>query len=135
MARSAASRSKSAAGCSARSPTVYDFLEALFAAQYAFIRAETVFRCARVHDRVPRRGTGDGFAGSGGLVGAARLTTFFAFDGLCALFGKAARGRSAAGPNSMPNIPDRSSVASTFPLAGPLRAFERSDPALAIKSC
>jgi len=39
------------------------------------------------------------------------------------------------GAISMPNISERSSLASTFEPAGVLRVFDRSDPAFAIKSC
>jgi hypothetical protein len=39
------------------------------------------------------------------------------------------------GAISMPNIPERSSLASTFAPAGSFRFVERSDPAFAIKSC
>ena len=40
-----------------------------------------------------------------------------------------------AGANSMPTISERSTFASTFTPADPLRFFERSEPALAINSC
>ena len=51
--------------------------------------------------------------------------------------GTALAGRFAgvAGTISMPNISERSSLASTFAPAGRLPFFERSDPASAIKSC
>lgn len=56
-------------------------------------------------------------------------------DGFVAGALDAARLRDGAGAISMPNISDRSSPASTFAPAGPLRVFERSDPAFAINSC
>jgi hypothetical protein len=70
--------------------------------------------------RVTPAGVGDVFA----LTGVAR------FD---ATRPDAARFDGVAGAISMPNIFERSSLASTFALAGRLRFFERTDPAFAIK--
>jgi len=42
---------------------------------------------------------------------------------------------AGGGAISMPNISERSSLASTFAPDGPLRFFEKPEPAFAIKSC
>jgi hypothetical protein len=56
-------------------------------------------------------------------------------DGFVATVLTAARFGVVAGAISMPNISERSSLASTFAPAGLLPFFERPDPALAIKAC
>ena len=73
------------------------------------MRADTARRLADAMDGFPVRSVGEGFV-------AARL------------------GRGV-GAISMPKIPERSLLASTFAPAGPFRVFERSDPAFAISSC
>jgi hypothetical protein len=112
------------------------FLEALRAAQYSFMRADTACRLASVSRFRARLGAeGFGFAGLVNFVCLDDASGPAAAAGFVASVPAAARFRGVAGAISMPNISERSSRASTFALAGPSRGFERSDPALAIKSC
>lgn len=60
---------------------------------------------------------------------------FSAVDGFVATVLTAARFGRVVGAISMPNISERSSLASTFSPADSLCFFERSEPAFAIKSC
>ena len=99
------------------------------------MRADTACRLASVSRFRARLGAeGFGFAG---LVNFVCLDDAFgpaAADGFVASVPAAARFRGIAGAISMPNISDKSPLASTFVAAGPLRFFERSDPAFTIKS-
>src|SRR6266516_1153007 len=58
-----------------------------------------------------------------------------AADGFVATVLTATRFGGAADAISMPNISERSSLASTFAAAGAFRFCARSEPAFAIKSC
>jgi hypothetical protein len=127
------------------------FVKALLSAQYFFMRAATARRALGVHDRVPDRCSDAdmfrvvGVANFAGLADGLELAPFDRFGVDCPAGGfvvvrlavrpACARFRGDADAISIPNIPARSSLASTFAPAGPLRVFERSDPALAINSC
>src|SRR5713101_4073479 len=114
------------------------FLKALRAAQYSFMRADTARRFAGVMNGIPARSFGAGFLSFAGLVDVVCLddsSEFAAVDGFVVIVLAAARFGCGVGAISMPNIPERSSLSSTFAPAGPLRVIERSDPAVAIKSC
>ena len=114
------------------------FLKALRAAQYFFMRADTARRFAGVINRFPARSAAAGFLGFAGVVEVVRLDDSFDFaevDGFGVIVPAAARVGCVGGAISMPNIPERSWLASTLERAGPFRVFERSDPAFAIKSC
>lgn len=76
-----------------------------------------------------------GFAGPANVVRLEGLSEFTPIDGFVVILLAATRFDGVVGAISMPNIPERSSLSSTFAPAGPLRAFEMSDPAFAIKSC
>lgn len=112
------------------------FVAALRAAQYLRMRSAIARRFAGVNRGVPPRcvgarvGVAD-MVNAGGFDDTADLV---AVDGFVTRVLAAAR-RGGDGAISMPNIADRSSLASTFAPAGPLRVFERSDPAFAIRSC
>ena len=112
------------------------FLEALRAALYSFMRADAACRLASDSGFLAPRLTG-GVVSFAGLVTLVCLDDAFtpeAVDGLVATVPAAARS-DVAGAISMPNISERSSPASTLALGGPLRFFERSEPAFAIRSC
>src|SRR3972149_11851294 len=114
------------------------FDRSLLAAQYLRMRSDIARRFAGVSRCVPsaRLGAGSlGFAGRITLVGLDDVSECAVVDGVVASVLAAARLRSVAGAISMPNISERSSLASTFAPAGPFRFFERSDPAFASKSC
>ena len=109
----------------------------LFAAQYLRMRSDIARRFAGVSRCVPsaRLDAGSfGFAGRITLFGLDDVSERAAGDGFGATVLTAARVGST-GAISMPNISERSSLASTFTAVGPLRFFERSEPAFAIKSC
>ena len=102
------------------------------------MRADTARRCADVINGFLAWRVGAGVLGSGGVVEVVRLDDPFAFAGAEAvgvIAPAAARFGFGVGAISMPNIPERSWLSSTFAVAGPFRVFERSDPAFAIKSC
>src|SRR5829696_6015523 len=110
----------------------------LLAAQYLRMRSDIARRFAGVSRCVPsaRLGTGSfGFAGRIALGGLDDVSGCVVVDGVVASMLTAPRLPGVAGAISMPNISERSSLASTFALDGPLRVFERPEPALAIKSC
>ena len=110
----------------------------LLAAQYLRMRSDIARRFAGVSRCVPwaRLGAGSfGFADWITLVGLDDVSRCAAVDGLVASALTGARLGGVAGAMSMPNISERSSLASTFTPAGRLPFFERSDPAFAIKSC
>ena len=110
----------------------------LLAAQYLRMRSDIARRFAGVSRCVPsaRLGAGSfGFAGWIPLVGLDDVPECVVVDGVVASMLAAARLGDVAGAISMPNISARSSLSSTFALDGPLRFFERPEPALAIKSC
>ena len=113
------------------------FLRALRAAQYFFIRADTARRFAGVMNDFPARGVSAGFLGFAAVVDVVCLDDSFVFVGLDAfdLIVPAAARLGCGGAISMPNISERSSLASTLAPAGSLRVLERSEPAFAIKSC
>lgn len=75
------------------------------------------------------------FAGLGNVIRLDGSSDFAPVDGFVMILLARARVGRAVGAISMPNIPERSSLASTFAPAGPLRVFEIPDPAFAIKSC
>ena len=114
------------------------FLKALRAAQYFFMRADTARRFADDINRFPSRSAAAGFLGVAGVVEVVRLDDAFELagvDGIGVIVLAAARFGPGVGAISMPNIPERSWLASTFAPTGRFRVFERSDPAFAIKSC
>lgn len=122
------------------------FIKALLSAQYFFMRAATARRAPGVHDRAPARGSAAGVLRIAGLADTALddgvepprvgdSDVNGPVGGFVAALPARGRFGRAAGAISIPNIPSRSSLASTFAPAGPLRVFERSDPAFAIKSC
>ena len=102
------------------------------------MRSDTARRFAGVSCCFPSRRL------DGGSLSVAGLLTFVCPDdafefaavgSFVATVLTAARFGGSAGAISIPNISERSSLASTFTLAGRLRFFERSEPAFAIKSC
>ena len=102
------------------------------------MRSAAARRVAAVHARVLALRLDAGFfrvAGPGDVVRLAAFSDFTAVDALVVILLAAARLDDVVGVISMPNIPERSSLSSTFARAGPLRVFDMSDPALAIKSC
>ena len=122
------------------------FIKALLSAQYFFMRADTARRALGVHDRVPARSSDAdlfrvvGLANVAGVDEGPELAPFdgFGVDCLAGGFGAArvgARVGGAADAISIPNIPARSSLASTFAPDGAFRFCARSEPAFAIKSC
>ena len=114
------------------------FINARRAAQYFFMRADTARRCAAVMNGFRGRRLGAGFLGVAGLGDGVRpdgSSVFVAVDRSLVILPAAARFGRSVGAISMPKIAERSSPASTFAPADPLRVFERSDPAFAIKSC
>ena len=114
------------------------FINARRSAQYFFMRADTARRLAAVMNGFPARSLPTGFLGFAGSGVGVRLdgsSVFVAVDRSFVIPLAAARFGRSAGAISMPNIPARSSLSSTFAPDGPLRVFERSDPAVAIKSC
>ena len=114
------------------------FLNALRAAQYFFMRADTDRRFASVMNSFPARRLRPGFlsfSGLGDVVCLGGFSEFAGIDGFVVILLAAARFGRAVGAISIPNISERSSLSSTLAPAGPLRVFEMSDPAFAIKSC
>jgi hypothetical protein len=112
------------------------FLEALRAVRYSFMRADTACRVACGIKGFLSRRPAAGFLGFAGPV-VVRLDASSgssAVDRFVAIL-PAARPGCGVGAISMPNIPERSSLSSTFAPAGPLYIIERSDPAFAINSC
>ena len=102
------------------------------------MRADTARRFAGVMNGFPARSFGAGLLSVAGLVDVVRLddsSEVPAVDGFVVILLAAARFGCGFGAISMPNSPERSSLSSTFASAGPLRVIERSDPAVAIKSC
>ena len=103
------------------------------------MRADTARRFAGVMNRFAALSLAAAFLGVAGVAEVVRPDDSFEFAGADG-FGVilvAARARFGCwvGAISMPNIAERSWLASTFAPAGPFRLFERSDPAFAIKSC
>src|SRR3989304_107545 len=114
------------------------FTRSLLAAQYLRMRSDIARRFAGVSRCFPSRRLDVGSLSFAGLLTFVCLDDAFepaAVDGFVATVLTAARFGGVAGAISMPNISERSSLASTFTPAGPLRFFERSEPAFAIKSC
>ena len=101
------------------------------------MRADTAFRFVSVNAFLarPLATAGFGFAGLANLVCLDDASAPTALDNFLVIALDAPRFGGVVEAISMPNISERSQLASTFALAGPLRVFERSDPALAIKSC
>ena len=124
-------------------PQAYDDLDVFFffsrhAAQYFRMRADIARRLAGVNRCFPSRRSGEdliGFAGRMAFVCLDDASKCTGVDGFVAGGRPAERFGTVARAISMPNISERSSLASTFAAAGPLRLFERSDPAFTIKSC
>ena len=113
------------------------FTRSLRAARYLRMRSDIARRFAGVSRCVPSRRFG---AGSFGFAGRTNLVVLDEGSELTNVDRFVATPLTAArlgddGAISMPNISERSSLASTFAAAGPLRFFERSDPALTIRSC
>jgi hypothetical protein len=107
------------------------------AAQYLRMRSDIARRFAGVSRFLSRRSSAGSFGFDGGITPAclddpSALTELDRFDGTSP---DAARFGGIAGAISMPNIAERSALASTFAPAGRLPVFERSDAAFAIKSC
>lgn len=101
------------------------------------MRTDTAFRFAGVNGVVARRLGAEGFRFAD-LFAPVCLNDVFALaavDGFVATVLTAARFGGVAGAISMPNISERSSLASTFALARPVRFCERPDPAFVSKSC
>src|SRR5438552_10280181 len=114
------------------------FTKSLLVAQYLRMRSDIARRFAGVSRCVLSRRWGAGSFGFAGRITPAALDDASALpdlDRFVATSPAAARAGVVAGAISMPNISERSSLASTFAPTGRLPVFERSDPALAIKSC
>ena len=107
------------------------------AAQYFRMRSDIARRFVGV-SRCPlsaRLGTGVfGFASRITLVGLDDVSGGVVVDGVVASILAAVHWRGVAAAISMPNISERSALASTLTPAGRLPFFERPDPAFAIKS-
>jgi hypothetical protein len=111
-------------------------LAVLRSAQYARMRAAIASRFFGV-SRWPLL-PGAVFVDFAGGVGSFRLedpAAVAAGDGVRGTALAAGRFTGGAGAISMPNISDRSSLASTFVPAGRLPFVENPDPAVAINSC
>ena len=102
------------------------------------MRSDIARRFAGVSRCLPSRRLGAGafgFAGRLTFVGLDDVSRCAAVDGFVASVRAAARFGGVSGAISMPNISERSSLASTFAPAGRLPFFARSAPAFAVKSC
>lgn len=111
---------------------------ALRSAQYLRMRCAI----ARRFFGVRRRPSSPGFLVGAIFVDFAEGVDFFRLDDLATVAAgdgfretALAAGRFVGGAISMPNISERSELASTFAPAGAFRCRARSEPALAIKSC
>src|SRR5215203_5888263 len=114
------------------------FTKSLLAAQYLRMRSDIARRFAGVSRCVLSRRLGVGSFGFAHRIKPAALDDASALsdiDRFVATSPAAARAGIVAGAISMPNISERSSLASTFAPTGRLPFFERSEPALAIQSC
>jgi hypothetical protein len=115
-------------------------LAILRSAQYARMRAAMASRLFGVSRALllPRSLVGAVFVDFAGGVGSFRLEDLPAVaagDGVCGTGLAAGFGAGVAGAISMPNISDRSSLASTFGPAGRLPFVDNPEPADAISSC
>ena len=111
------------------------FIRSLLAAQYARMRSDIARRFAGVSRcfRSRRLGAGSSrFAAGVTLVCLDEGSEWADVDPFVA---NPLAGVGIGGAISMPNISERSSLASTFTPAGPLGFLERLEPAFAIKSC
>src|SRR6184192_198879 len=114
------------------------FIRPLLAAQYLRMRSDIARRFAGVSRCALSRRLRAGSFSFPGRVKPACLDDTSALterDGVDATSPDAVRFAGIVGTISMPNIPERSSLASTFAPAGAFRFCARLEPAFAIKSC
>ena len=109
------------------------------AAQYSRMRVDIACRFAGVSRCFPMRRSGAdtfGVAGADIFIGPDEALDRAAAGRFAATGPPAARAAGGvAGAISIPNIAERSSLASALALVKRLGFFDRSDPAFAIKSC
>ena len=114
------------------------FIRPLLAAQYLRMRSDIARRFAGVSRCVLWRRLGAGSFAVEGRITPASLndaSTLAEVDRFVPTSAAAARAGGVADAISMPNISERSSLASTFAPAGRLPFFVRPDPAFAINAC